>query len=91
VFVAADNVESIQKLKNYFGSAIKCNADFHRLENENHIGLGWEYDVYFKKYYWTEAVIDAMMLAKSKKLICRTSNFSNAAILFGNYEEIERF
>lgn len=90
VFVAADNDESVKKLQDRFGTSIKYNEDFHRMGGEEQTNLGWEYQHYFKKYYWTEAIMDAMMLGKAKKFICRTSNFSNAAILFGNFDEIQR-
>jgi hypothetical protein len=90
IFVASDNNESIQKIENYFGNIVHYNRDFHRLPSEQNEGLSWEYDNYFKKHYWTESIIDAMMLAKAPKLLCRTSNFSNAAIVFGDFEEIHR-
>jgi hypothetical protein len=33
---------------------------------------------------WQEAMIEMLSLARAKELICRTSNLSNAAILFSN-------
>jgi hypothetical protein len=90
LFVSSDNIESIRQLRECFGSIVIYNEDFQRTQSQNEPSSKWEMENFFKMHYWTEAVIDAMMLAKSKKLICRTSNFSNAAILFGNYEEIIR-
>lgn len=90
IFVASDNDESAMKLQHYFGSMVKYNADFHRIKLEDDTDITWEFKHYFKNYYWTEAIIDAMMLSQARALICRTSNFSNAAIVFGNYENIVR-
>lgn len=90
IFISSDNHESVHTIRQYFGDLIVCNDEFHRIEMAGDPDISWEFKHYFKNYYWTEAIIDCMMLAKARSLICRTSNFSNAAIVFGNYENIMR-
>ena len=89
IFVAADNIVSLNRLKNIFGDLI-IHHEFPRSEVEVNDFSRWELINYFKQYYWQTAVVDCMSLSKCRNLICRTSNFSNAAIVFGNYAEIYR-
>lgn len=89
IFVAADNIPSLEKLKNIFGDLI-IHHDMDRATTEYNDYSHWELTNYFKQKYWQTAIIDCVSLSKCKNLICRTSNFSNAAIVFGNYTEIYR-
>ena len=58
-----------------------------RLPKEN-IGndneWAWEYDMFFHKRFWQESFMEAMTLAQCGGLVCRDSNFSNAAIVFSD-------
>ena len=90
IFVSSDNIETIHKLTDIYGNLIVYNENFHRPINEMDDCLPWEQRNWFKKFYWWEAFADCMTLARSQTLICRISNFSNAAILFGNFNEIIR-
>ena len=89
VFVAADNLASLAKLKQIFGDII-VHHDFPRSPVDHNDFSHWELTNYFKKHYWQTAIIDCLSLSYCKNLICRTSNFSNAAIVFGDYTEIYR-
>ena len=89
IFVACDNNYSLAKLKEIYGNMLVANQEFQRIDGETNDGF-WEFHHYFKEFYWREAFVDCLMLSQAKTLICRTSNFSNAAILFGNYSDIRR-
>ena len=89
IFVAADNLQSLIKLKEIYGNLIIHN-DVERSDTDNDDYARWEFENYFKKKYWESSIIDCISLSKCKNLICRTSNFSNAAIVYGNYSEIIR-
>ena len=91
IFVATDTNNVIGRLVDIYGTKIITNQNFHRPDVEDTWGVyAWEVTNYFKRFYWWEAFVDCLMLAKARGLICRISNFSNAAIVFGNYEEIQR-
>lgn len=89
IFVATDNLSSLNKIKNIFGDLV-IHHDMERSDVEYNDYSQWELLNYFKQKYWQTAIIDCFSLSYCKNLICRTSNFSNAAIVFGNYEEIYR-
>lgn len=89
IFVSADNNISITKLKELYPGMVLSN-DLMRSENEESDSFIWEYQNYFRKHYWVHAMIDCLTLSKCRTLICKNSNFSNSAIVFGNYENIHR-
>lgn len=91
IFVSCDTTTVIDRLQSIYGEKIIVNRNFHRPSNEDIWGgYIWERTHYFKRFYWWEAFVDCLMLARARGLICRISNFSNAAIVFGNYDEILR-
>lgn len=89
IFVAADNSISISKLQERYPGMIICN-DLARSDNETADSFTWEYHNYFRRHYWTDAMIDCLSLSRCNTLICKNSNFSNAAIVFGNFQYIHR-
>lgn len=94
IFVAADNDESIAKLRSEFGDKIIAHDNFLRYPKEKHQDFFDsipEYDWFYQKRYWVETFNDCMILARCGGLICRESNFSNMAILFNKgYKNIVR-
>lgn len=94
IFVASDNDESIQKLKDEFGDKIITHKDFIRYPKEQHKDFFDnipEYDWFYQKRYWVETFNDCMVLSRCGGLICRESNFSNMAILLSKgYKNIVR-
>lgn len=89
IFVAADNIVSLERLRSIYGDLILAH-NFERADTDQNDFSQWEILNFFKRKYWQTAVIDCFSLSKCRNLICRTSNFSNAAIVFGNYEEVHR-
>lgn len=89
LFVATDNLPCLQKIKDIFGNMV-IHHEMERSESELNDYSHWELTNYFKQKYWQTAIVDCLSLSRCRNLICRTSNFSNAAIVFGNYEEIYR-
>jgi hypothetical protein len=90
IYVAADNRESLQKLSDMYGDKLIVNNSLLP-DTEQDDFSKWEFSNFFKRDYWRDAVVDCLALSKCPHLICRTSNFSNAAIVFGNFRHIQRF
>lgn len=90
IFVATDNQESLEKLDRTFPNMILYNKMTLPYSGDDDWSE-WETVNYFKEFYWQEAVLDCLSLSKCHSLICRSSNFSNAAIVFANYKYIYRF
>lgn len=87
LYVATDNVESLVKMEQRYGNIIRYYPNLYRLPTE-HITerwqWSWEYNMFFFKRFWQESFMEAMTLARCGGMICRDSNFSNAAIVFSN-------
>ena len=84
IFIASDNFESIQKMQTRYGNLIKYNEDFalrYNIESTTVEDLHLEYERQFKKQYWVETFVDALMLAKGSGLVCRAGNSSNISII----------
>jgi hypothetical protein len=90
IYVASDNRESLLKLYQMYGDKIITNNSMLP-ETEQDDYSKWEFENFFKKAYWRDTIVDCLALARCSHLICRTSNFSNAAIVFGNFKYIQRF
>jgi hypothetical protein len=87
LYVATDNVESLVKMEQRYGHIIRYYPNLLRLPNEQiteRWQWSWEYDMFFRKQFWQESFMEAMTLARCGGLICNTSNFSNAAIVFSD-------
>jgi hypothetical protein len=80
-FVASDNHESIQKLKNIFGDKIKFIPKMIRCENEYDDSTTLQLSNFRNERFWVEAFIEMLILSKCNTIICRTSNLINASIL----------
>lgn len=89
IFVAADNSISISKLKQLYPGMVIANQ-LNRSDNESADSFIWEFQNCFNDFYWTDSMIDCLSLSKCHTLICKNSNFSNAAILFGQFVHIHR-
>ena len=87
LYVATDNVESLVKMEQRYGNIIRYYPNLWRLPTE-HITerwqWSWEYDTFFHKRFWQESFMEAMTLARCGGMVCRDSNFSNAAVVFSN-------
>lgn len=87
LYVATDNVESLVKMEQRYAHIIRYYPNLLRLPSEQiteRWQWSWEYDMFFQKRFWQESFMEAMTLARCGGLVCRTSNFSNAAIVFSN-------
>lgn len=83
-FIASDNHESIQKLKQIFGDKIKYIPQMIRCEKESDDSTMLQIDNFKNEQFWVEAFIEMLILSKCKKIICRTSNLINASIIHSN-------
>lgn len=82
VFVASDNRDAIWKMmKDY---EVIMFTYFLREPDETFTTHGYWASNASDARIWQEAMIEMLSLARAKELICRTSNLSNAAILFSN-------
>ena len=86
IFVASDNVECINILKNIYGKKIKT---FNHLSNIS----PYKDDINFynqtllnakNKKAWVEVYLDVLALSKSDFLLCRTSSIPLCSILFSD-------
>ena len=87
LYVATDNVESLIKMEQRYGHIIRYYPNLIRLPYETiteRWQWSWEYDMFFHKKFWQESCMEAMTLARCGGMICRDSNFSNAAVVFSN-------
>jgi hypothetical protein len=87
IYVATDNVESLIKMENRYGSLVRYYPNLLRLPTEtirNASEWSWEYDMFFRQQFWQESFMEAMTLARCGGMVCRDSNFSNAAIVFSH-------
>lgn len=91
LFIASDNHESIQKIKDELPN-IKINYfdNFYKQTHENYNSIDFEaYNRANNKESYTEVILDSIMLSKCKYLIYRVSSVSLLAILLGNYIKSE--
>jgi hypothetical protein len=87
LYVATDNVESLVKMEQRYGNIIRYYPNLLRLPTEyirNVEDWSWEFDMFFRRQFWQESFMEAMTLARCGGMVCRDSNFSNAAIVFSN-------
>jgi hypothetical protein len=87
LYVSTDNVESLVKMEQRYGHIIRYYPSLYRLPTEQiteRWQWSWEYNMFFFKRFWQESFMEAMTLARCGGMICRDSNFSNAAIVFSN-------
>lgn len=84
IFVASDNNESIKKLQTLFGNRILYLPGLIRAETEVENSVKLQIENFREVRFWREAFIEMLLLSKCSKLICRTSNLANMAILSSN-------
>ena len=92
LFIAADNKQSIDKIKNKFASNIKIitNNCCHLSAVEK--DRKFEYNKYLRnvcydKYFVIESFIDMLSLASCDTIIKRVSSFSLCSVFFANKEQ----
>lgn len=84
IFVSVDNRESLQKMQNYYGKKIKffnCKyiVDYEYSDNYHNQLIN-----FCTPDFWIETFTNMLILSKTKHLIYRVSDYSNAAILFSD-------
>ena len=84
IFVASDNYESLDKLKKEFKDRIVYIPDFIRGLKESDDTAKLQLDHFKDSKFWEEAFIEMIILSKCGLLICRSSNLSNASIIYSN-------
>ena len=84
IFVASDNNESIEKLRNKYKDRVKFINNLNRCETELGDSYKLQLENYHKKEFWEHSFLDMMMLSKCKYLLHRTSNVANAALVFSD-------
>lgn len=91
IYLASDNDESIKKIR----EAVDCKIiviknlmreDIDNMETDNiHINF------LYADYYWRQVWADMLLLSRCNELLCRVSNFANAAIIFSDtFKKIHR-
>ena len=84
IFLASDNNESIIKMQEKFGSRLYYVPDMLRADRESQDTLRLQEENLGSERLWTESFLEMLLLSKCAKLVCRTSNLANAAILFSD-------
>lgn len=84
IFVASDNEESIKKLQIIFKDRILFVDGMIRCALETDDSFQLQLDYFKNKEFWVEAFLDMLLLSRCSKLICRTSNLANMAIISSN-------
>lgn len=90
IFIASDNDESIQNIKNIYQEKVKYVRNLLRGTSENQNTLSLQLDNGKDKRLWIEAFLDMLLLSKCGTIICRTSNLANAAIIHSNNSKVIR-
>ena len=83
-FIASDNEESLEKLRNIFGNKIKYVPDLIRAKTENEDSLNLQLDNFKNDIFWEQCFIEMLLLSKCGSIICRTSSLANASIIHSN-------
>lgn len=84
IFVASDNFESIEKLKNEFGNKIVFVKGMIRGETEDQDTLPLQLEHCKNEKMWIDIFVEMLLLSKCGSLLIRTSNVSNIAILYAD-------
>jgi hypothetical protein len=84
LFVASDNTESLKKLQTLFKDRILYVDDMIRAATEDSNSSSIQLDCFQEERFWKEAFLEMLLLSKCSKLICRTSNLANMAIISSN-------
>lgn len=87
IYVSTDNIESLVFMEQRYGRIVRYYPNLLRYpccEIKNKVQWSWEYDWFFYKRHWQESFMEAMTLGRCGGMVCRESNFSNAAIVFSN-------
>ncbi len=82
IFVASDNNQSIDKLKNKYGDKVLFVPDLLRATTETEDTFLMQEKYLGSKQLWIESFLEMLLLCKCNTLICRTSNLANASIIF---------
>jgi hypothetical protein len=84
IFVASDNDESLKKLKEIYEDKVFFVPNMIRVQKETDNSYQLQIDNMMNGDFWIQSFLDMYLLSKCSKLVCRTSNLSNAAICFSN-------
>lgn len=89
IFIASDNVESIEKMQKIYGDKIIFYSELMRPHSEtadaNGVGNeGFQLDHFNEEEFWHDSFIDMFLLSKCGSMIHRVSNLSNAAKIYSN-------
>jgi hypothetical protein len=84
IFVASDNDESISKLIEEFGERVFYVPNLKRALREDEDPFSLREKELGNESIWIEAFLEMLLLSKCNTIICRSSNLSNASILFSN-------
>ena len=87
IFVASDNMKSIELIKKEFGSRVSYVENLSRAKNENDDILSFQEDNISEKFLWQEAFLEMILLSMCGSLIVRTSNLSNTAMIYSDMEQ----
>jgi hypothetical protein len=87
IFVASDNDESIKKLVDVFGDRVFYVPNLKRMGLENDSSYELQVENISSKSFWHEAFLEMILLSMCDTLICRTSNLTNAAIIFSRKDQ----
>jgi hypothetical protein len=84
VFVASDNEESLVKLKRKYKSKVVFVPGLLRAKTEVEDSSLLQAKYFKEARFWQEAFLEMLLLSKCSKLICRSSNVANMAIISSN-------
>lgn len=84
IFVASDNEESLLKLQAVFGNRIRYVPRLIRAKTEIEDSSKLQAFNFRSVKFWQEAFLEMLLLSRCSKLICRSSNLANMAIVSSN-------
>jgi hypothetical protein len=83
IFVASDNMESIDRIGKVFGNVVYYDCRF-REKKEVFKDDSMHVKNFTNPLLWEEAFVEMLLLGKGCQFLCRVSNLANAAIIFSD-------
>jgi len=83
-FVSSDNHRCIDVMQGIFGDQVTSVPNLIRGKDEQEDTSVLQLENFSNPRFWQESFLEALLLSKCGKLICRTSSVSQSAMLFSN-------
>jgi len=84
IFVASDNVESLDKINDKFKTISNTTSNRSNEENKGHNYINYLRNVSANESLWVDSFVEMFSLSQCSEIIYRVSNLNNASVIFSN-------